>query len=306
MPEDLKNVDLKEICKLISVRDGIRIGDDFFVIDVTEGTNLQFMNYPFRSDAYFAVYCHNGGVEVEVNLTKYTLKEHSILLCLPGSLLRVVDPIRNLSSNGRFVVVAISKELMSSISIDFKKLFDKNLTVLAEPCFSLDQTERDFLSRYLDLIKFVMDYDIPNRREAVGSLIVSAFYAIGGLIDRDFMRESSAAVVSNSSQMRMKQIFDRFMSLVAEYHTTERGMTFYANRIGLTPKYLSKLVRQFSGRSAPDWIDSFVILEAKNMLKYSSFSIKEIVYKLNFPNPSVFYKFFKSHTGMTPSEYRNN
>jgi len=67
----------------------------------------------------------------------------------------------------------------------------------------------------------------------------------------------------------------------------------------------SKLIKQVSGRSAPDWIDSFVILEAKNMLKYTDDSIKEIVFKLHFPNPSVFYKFFKAHTGMTPSEYRN-
>jgi AraC-like DNA-binding protein len=82
-------------------------------------------------------------------------------------------------------------------------------------------------------------------------------------------------------------------------------MAFYATNLGLTPKYLSKLIKQASGRSAPEWIDSFVILEAKNMLKYTDNSIKEIVYKLHFPNPSVFYKFFKAHTGMTPSQYRN-
>jgi YesN/AraC family two-component response regulator len=83
-------------------------------------------------------------------------------------------------------------------------------------------------------------------------------------------------------------------------------MSFYASKLCLTPKYLSKLIKQASGRSAPDWIDSFVILEAKNMLKYSDISIKEIVYKLHFANQSVFYKFFKSHTGITPSEYRNS
>lgn len=82
-------------------------------------------------------------------------------------------------------------------------------------------------------------------------------------------------------------------------------MTFYANKLCLTPKYLSKLVKQASGRSAPDWIDEFVILEAKNMLKYSNMPIKEIVFRLNFPNQSFFYRFFKTHTGMTPSEYRN-
>jgi AraC-like DNA-binding protein len=101
-------------------------------------------------------------------------------------------------------------------------------------------------------------------------------------------------------------IFEHFLQLVSEYHTKERNMAFYAERLCLTPKYLSKLVKNVSGRSAPDWIDSFVILEAKNMLRYSDASIKEIVYNLNFPNQSVFYKFFKANTGMTPSEYRNS
>ena len=62
--------------------------------------------------------------------------------------------------------------------------------------------------------------------------------------------------------------------------------------------------RWASGRSAPDWIDSFVILEAKNLLRYSDESIKEIAYKLNFPSASVFNKFFKANTGLVPSDYR--
>ena len=82
-------------------------------------------------------------------------------------------------------------------------------------------------------------------------------------------------------------------------------MAFYADKLCLTPKYLSKLIKQASGRSAPDWIDEFVILEAKNLLKYTDLAIKEIVYKLHFPNQSVFFKFFKAHTGLTPSDYRN-
>ena len=104
---------------------------------------------------------------------------------------------------------------------------------------------------------------------------------------------------------RLNQIFERFIALVNEYHCSERGMAFYADKLCLTPKYLSTLIKQASGRSAPDWIDDFVILEAKNLLKYTDLAIKEIVYKLHFPNQSVFFKFFKAHTGLTPSEYRN-
>ena len=135
----------------------------------------------------------------------------------------------------------------------------------------------------------------------MGSLLTSFLYV---LVDFWMARLSVAQKQESRSSARMNQVFERFIALVTEYHTTERGMAFYADKLCLTPKYLSKLVKQATGRSAPDWIDSFVILEAKNLLKYSDKTIKEIVFALHFPNQSVFYKFFKAHTGMTPSEYR--
>ena len=81
-------------------------------------------------------------------------------------------------------------------------------------------------------------------------------------------------------------------------------MQFYADKLHLTPKYLSKIIKEASGRSGPDWIDEYVILEAKNLLRYSKMTIKEIVFALNFPNASVFHKYFKAHTGLTPTDYR--
>ena len=109
-----------------------------------------------------------------------------------------------------------------------------------------------------------------------------------------------------SSTSRGRQVFDQFIRLVASNYSKHRNVGFYADQLCLTPKYLSKLIKSATGRSAPEWIDAYVILEAKNLLKYSSSTIKEIVYMLNFPNQSVFYKFFKARTGMTPSEYRNS
>ncbi|MBQ8060703.1 MAG: AraC family transcriptional regulator [Bacteroidales bacterium] len=147
-----------------------------------------------------------------------------------------------------------------------------------------------------------MDRELSAKRGALGALFSSLFYALSGIFEKE---ASSVKESLTPSQVRTKTLFDSFLTLVSEYHTSERGMAFYASRLGLTPKYLSRLVKQYSGRSAPDWIDSFVILEAKNLLRYSGYSIKEIVFKLNFLNPSVFYKYFKAHTGMTPSEYRN-
>ena len=305
MSDRLVRIDLKQIKKRVNLREGIHMGDDFFVIEVKSGQGLGFLNYPFRADAYFAVFCVEGSLDVEINLIKYTMKSHSLLICLPGNILRVVDPISEKTSNGRFIVVAISKEYLSEISIDYKKVQEEQIILFSAPCVSLNEKEMDFFRKYLTLFKEIMDAGILSVEYAVGSLISSLFYVISGLMQKAGVRTTDS-IPKSGSNVRLRFLYENFMKLVTEYHMEERGMSFYAERLGLTPKYLSKLVKQYSGRSAPDWIDSFVVLEAKNLLKYTGDSIKEIVYKLHFPNPSVFYKYFKAHTGMTPSEYRNS
>ncbi len=303
MPDSLLNIGLKQIRKLVPIQNEIQLGDDFFIMDVKYSDDHQFLKYPYRSDAYIAIFCKSGGLNVEVNLRSYSVTKGTLLVGTPGNIIRINKPQMKDGNDLEFIVVAISKEYLSSISFDFKKIFDDRLKLLTEPCVQLNDRNIAFCSKYLDLIGEILLSDVPNKREAVGSMIASLFYVLGGLMEKSVARtqELPGAAVNT----RVKLIFEHFMTLVTEHHTSERNMAFYAGHLGLTPKYLSKLIKQVSGRSAPDWIDSFVILEAKNMLKYTDDSIKEIVFKLHFPNPSVFYKFFKAHTGMTPSEYRN-
>ena len=83
-------------------------------------------------------------------------------------------------------------------------------------------------------------------------------------------------------------------------------MSFYAKQLNITPKYLSSVVKEVSGKTAARWIDESVILEAKALLKYSGMSIQEIAYHLNFSTQSFFGKYFKRYVGMSPLAYRNN
>jgi len=192
---------------------------------------------------------------------------------------------------------------MSGIRFDFLKVFQDSVRLLDNPCITLDDFQTSLANDYFNLARKVLGAPFSNKREIIGSLLTSLTYLSTDVWARqvDEARKNTAA----QHNPRLNQIFERFIALVNEYHCSERGMAFYADKLCLTPKYLSKLIKQASGRSAPDWIDEFVVLEAKNLLKYSNMAIKEIVFQLHFPNQSVFYKFFKTHTGLTPTEYRN-
>ncbi len=94
------------------------------------------------------------------------------------------------------------------------------------------------------------------------------------------------------------------MKLLEAHHKSQRNVSFYARQLNITPKYLSAAVKEVSGKTAARWIDESVILEAKTLLKYSGMSIQEIAYHLNFSTQSFFGKYFKQHTGTSPSRYK--
>lgn len=106
-----------------------------------------------------------------------------------------------------------------------------------------------------------------------------------------------------SNQGRMS---NRFMALVQENYKKERFLEFYASRLEITPKHLSRTIKSQTGFTAVEWIERFVILEAKVLLKSTNLNIQQIADELNFPSQSFFGKYFKKYTGMSPKEFRNS
>lgn len=106
-----------------------------------------------------------------------------------------------------------------------------------------------------------------------------------------------------SKQGRMS---DQFLSLVQENFRKERFLDFYAEKLGVTPKHLSRTVKKQTGYTAVEWIERYVILEAKVLLKSSNLNIQQIADELSFPSQSFFGKYFKKLTGLSPKEFRNS
>ena len=100
-----------------------------------------------------------------------------------------------------------------------------------------------------------------------------------------------------------KLLFD-FFCLVIEFHTVSRDVAFYAKKMCVSAKHLTMVITDMSGRSAKDWIIDYSLLEIKALLRDSDLEIKEVASRTNFQSNSVMTRFFREHTGMTPSEYR--
>jgi AraC-like DNA-binding protein len=258
------------------------------------------MNRPCRFDGFMVFYCISGSLKMSVNLTDVEISKGMVFINIPGNIIRINDISDVNEEEVRYVCMALSKEFFQSLNVEVCKLFNEGISMLQKPVILLSERDFDLTRSLVRYMITLLRSDASYKKEAVLSALSSLFYILFGAWTSE-VPESKAIDLSN----RSKVIFDRFMKLVLENYTQHRNVGFYADQLCLTPKYLSKIIKTASGRSAPEWIDSYVILEAKNLLKYSRTTIKEIVFRLHFPNQSVFYKFFKAHTGMTPTEYRN-
>lgn len=101
-------------------------------------------------------------------------------------------------------------------------------------------------------------------------------------------------------------MFNQFINLLTEHHRKERRVDFYAEQLFLSPKHFSTVVKKVSGKTAGEWIDEYVILEAKALLKYSVMSIQEVAYFMNFPNPSFLANTSSTILGYLPANTRCN
>lgn len=305
----MQTIGIPQILALSPYIEEHSIGSDFILGEVSgrrvesNRAILDMLKYPVRLDGYVIFFLKkgDGSFQLGFNLDTYEIHERSLLITAPGNIIRLSAYDENKIADSELIFALFSKDFVSNIHVDFDKTLQAAVRFLESPCLTLNAEQLDIASDYFTLARKIIHSQMDNKREIISSLLTSITYLAVNLWRNDI---ASAKERQDMSSLRVNQTYEQFIALVSQHHNKERGMAFYADKMHITPKYLSKIIKQASGRSGPDWIDSFVVLEAKNLLKYTDKPVKEIVWQLNFPTPSVFNKFFKKHTNLTPSEYR--
>ena len=301
MIEALSEITLSQLTELYPQFKSDDKVEGIAVAQIVLDDKTRVFQHPFRFDGYLNIYCIEGEFSLDLNLNTYHLREGMMLIYEPGNILKIQDGNRTQGQTARFYVTATSKAFIQDVIRDVSRFYSNSVAVHEDPFLIFKGEDAETLTKFFELTNNILSAGIAGIKEALISLISSAIFYLRAFWIR---KQQERLLATRSHSARAHSMVDAFIHLVTEHHLTEHYLSFYAKELDITPKYLSKLVRDVTGRSAPDWIDSFLVLEAKNMLKYSDMAIKEIVFKLHFPDQSSFYKFFKLHTGMIPSEYR--
>lgn len=171
------------------------------------------------------------------------------------------------------------------------------LFVKDNPCVPLNDDQVETLLGLFTLLKQKSREEHPFRTEITTHLMMMICYEIAAFYQH--YQPNGRRVHSRQDTM-----LQEFLSLVVDHYQISREVSYYADKMCVTPKYLSLAVKRASGKSAAGWIHDMVILNAKSLLKGTQLTIQQIADRLNFPNPSFFGQYFRRHTGLTPKEYR--
>lgn len=254
--------------------------------------------YPCRINAYIAILCTEGSAEVILNMRRYTIRKNTLFVSLPNDIIQLET-----WNNCEFYAVALNDDFAKQMILDYKKVLSVLFEIQKQPCIEISQAMENSLEKtFRHLVKdmnLFKETDYYN--EIVMNYISLAIYKACSVISRYLGSDSNKM---NTITKRNEEYYNRFMELLYQHFKTEHHIGFYASAICITPKYLTSLIKKMTNRSATQWINEFVVMEAMHLLKYSKMSIQEISDYLSFPNQSFFAQYFKRQSGISPSKYR--
>ena len=253
--------------------------------------------HPSRMDAFAAIFCVSGEAEVQINLKKYVLKSGTIALHVPENIIQIKS-----SDNLIIYPFIISSEYIQKIHFETKDLINLYMAAKTLPVFPLEYSDIHILEKYYYLLESILQTDTNYKNKITIGIVTSFMYKIYEILVNKLKENEYKHKVPE----RCEIVFDDYIKELNLYKGTKHSLSFFAERLNLTPNYLSGRVKEYTGRTAMEWIEDSVILEAKTMLKHTDLSIQEIAYKLNFPTQTFFGKNFKRITGMSPKQYKNS
>lgn len=280
--------------------DGVEIiecpGAILLHLNLADGVVDGELKDPCRINAFMAIVCTRGEVTFSANMTEYRLCANTLFVS-PATIFEFHEShdceLYVLAFDGNFVGGRnLDIQLLAPVMPSLQKSVE--LAVGEQQIGRLKQAFGNFYA------EFAERQVTPYTNLIVSHMLCALIYRICETLPANGRKLPENTGVKD----RSAEYFERLMKLLAENFRTERNVEFYADKMNLTPKHLSRVIRNFTGKSVHSWIDNIVVMEMKNLLRYSNMSIQQISFELNFPNPSFMGQYFKRITGKTPGQFR--
>ena len=282
----MKNLPLIEVTELIKgIESSDNFQDDLSIADL----NGDLINYeekrlehstPMRLNALLMILVQEGTADISVDYIPYKIEKNTFITLMPTHIIQVSK---------------VSKDLRGRLLIVYYMQIRKN------PCAAMSAEETEHISGQFSILREKMKLRTHFfQKEALQNALVGFFIELANI----FMGKKELMTAPTLS--RKEELFEQFLQLLFEHCKEQHVVTFYAEKLFITPQYLSLILKELTGKSANKWIDDALIVEAKMLLKAPQATVQQVADILHFSDQSTFGKFFKKHMGISPMEYRKS
>lgn len=263
------------------------------LIETINGLNLGTDRHHDKS--FTLVMCKTGHATVRINNTSHRLHPQNALIITPESIYQLVK----MDADCQLQCISLSEEFTANILSQNKQFSQMIAQARKSAHVFLEPDERLSLQRSYELIKHKFENGelYSFFKDQLEYLVMALFLEAYGYMLRYRLNP-------HDSLTKNEQVFQQFIQLVARFHKSRHLATDYAKEIGISAKYLAAIVKSISNRSAKEWIDSYIITTARELLVKTDKSIQQISNELEFSDQAFFCKFFKRSVQLSPKDYR--
>jgi len=242
--------------------------------------------------------CLQGSCDVVVDERRYHISKNDMFIVFANSILQV---LANRSDDFHSETIVINQSMLYNFrNINLTAATSLFLYIKDNPCISLTNEQVEELLQCSRMMhRYKQSSDVPFQKHIIEHSVIVMSYMVASIY-------AKYAPIKQMPLTRQNTILHKFLSTLATDFTKSREVAYYADKLCITPKYLTIVVRNTSGMSATEWISRIVINNAKALLTSTQMTVQQISNKLNFPNPSFFGQYFLRHVGKTPKEFRRN
>lgn len=244
--------------------------------------------------AYSFTIVREGWLTLHYNGQVLTLQKGDMFIYLPGLSVTIIEA----SADYRGICLIADEGYTLELPVVRNAIRTAYFPLLefGNPRLSLQPDDSRHLEQLMRLAIRYLYSQHPLHSESL-RLLYSLFLS-------DLSAIEDRSVPSHRFSPRIEELFLRFIQMLPQHFIEHRDIAFYADRLCITTTYLSRVVRQVSGRTVADYIDQMLLMEAAWLLQTSTLTVAQIADRLHFADTTTFARFFKRLKGRTPKEYR--
>ena len=238
--------------------------------------------------------CTEGEANIRVHFSEWLLKPGAVITLFPGDVVSITHKNEEFKAE----TLRYAASLLREASLQLEHTVYSELKT--DRCRTESPTLTSIVSNMFALLRMYFEQEGCICLDQLVLLQLKAFF----LGFYDYLYRNPIKRTADNGSPRTKELFNRFMRELENRYRQSRDVSFYAELLNISPKYLNIVTQRITSHTIKTIIDQYVVLQIKQSLTTEEKSIKQLAWEYHFSDLSFFCRYFKQHTGMTPQQFR--